>query len=275
MGWNYYLRMILPDAEPRTSISLTREDEKRLFSKYRKAYLIRYCKDFDCLEDGEWWYCIKDDAYSVEMLNSKRRSYVRKSIASFYIKEVIPTEYVPEMYELINDSNSGYEFPVTLSKSEVEQKCKYIAAQDNLLFLAAFDKETNKFSGYLWINQKGHCFIMIEQHCLIEAEKRGCNAALVNALCEVLNSKLDNGYYICDGERTVVHKTAFQDYLIKYFGFRRAYCNLVIKYNPKYKLFIKIAFLSLTLFGGIIRLLVPKFYDKIMGMKTMDIIAGK
>ena len=44
--------------------------------------------------------------------------------------------------------------------------------------------------------------------------------------------KLNNGSYICDGSRSIVHETAFQDYLEKYFGFRKAFCKLHVSYNP-------------------------------------------
>ena len=34
-----------------------------------------------------------------------------------------------------------------------------------------------------------------------------------------------------DGARAISHETHFQDYLEKYFGFRRAYCHLHVKYK--------------------------------------------
>ena len=43
----------------------------------------------------------------------------------------------------------------------------------------------------------------------------------------------DYSRYVCDGARNINHETAYQDYLEKYFGFRKAYCKLNIAYNPK------------------------------------------
>ena len=31
------------------------------------------------------------------------------------------------------------------------------------------------------------------------------------------------GYYLCDGQRNIRHQTNFQEFLVKYFGFRYAY----------------------------------------------------
>ena len=42
------------------------------------------------------------------------------------------------------------------------------------------------------------------------------------------------GGYICDGARSIQHETAFQDYLEKYFEFRKAYCVLHIVYKPSF-----------------------------------------
>ena len=51
-----------------------------------------------------------------------------------------------------------------------------------------------------------------------------------------------DGSYLCDGARNVSHQTCFQDFLIKYFGFRRAYCKLNIKYRPIVGFAVKLLF---------------------------------
>ncbi len=45
-----------------------------------------------------------------------------------------------------------------------------------------------------------------------------------------------------DGERSIYHQTNFQSYLEKYFGFRKAYCRLHLKFNPRINLFIQIIY---------------------------------
>jgi hypothetical protein len=73
-------------------------------------------------------------------------------------------------------------------------------------------------------------------------ESRGINAAIVNQILEDFSNELREGYYICDGSRNVQHITAFQDYLEKYFGFRKAFCRLNIVYNPKIRWLIKLIY---------------------------------
>lgn len=75
-----------------------------------------------------------------------------------------------------------------------------------------------------------------------ECERLGVNAALVNAILEENRNRFGNGFYICDGSRSVFHETAFQDYLEKYFEFRKAYCVLKIHYRFPLNLAIKVLF---------------------------------
>lgn len=50
---------------------------------------------------------------------------------------------------------------------------------------------------------------------------------------EYYKRQLSEGKYICDGARSINHDTQFQNYLEKYFLFRKAYCRLNIAYKPK------------------------------------------
>lgn len=65
-----------------------------------------------------------------------------------------------------------------------------------------------------------------------EKEKLAINAAIVNKILVDHEEFLKSGGYICDGSRSIQHETAFQDYLEKYFEFRKAYCKLHIVYKP-------------------------------------------
>lgn len=75
-----------------------------------------------------------------------------------------------------------------------------------------------------------------------ESEKKGINAAMVAAIVEDYNARLGKNFYINDGARSISHETNFQDYLEKYFGFRKAYCKLHIAYNPRIKWAVKVLF---------------------------------
>lgn len=75
-----------------------------------------------------------------------------------------------------------------------------------------------------------------------EYEKYALNAALVEKVVSHYQDFLTYGGVICDGARSINHETAFQDYLEKYFGFRKAYCKLHVVYNPRVKWLIKLLY---------------------------------
>ena len=103
-----------------------------------------------------------------------------------------------------------------------------------------------------------------------EKEKHGLNAAMVNKILVDHDDYLRGTGYICDGERNIQHKTAFQDYLEKYFGFRKAYCKLHIAYNPKYKHIINIAYRFRTLIACFDRIPIVSTISALMRMEEIS-----
>ena len=73
-------------------------------------------------------------------------------------------------------------------------------------------------------------------------EKNGVNFALVYGIVNYFQEKIEKGAYLSDGARNVLHETNFQEFLIKYFEFRRAYCILNIKYRGFMALLIKLLY---------------------------------
>ena len=72
--------------------------------------------------------------------------------------------------------------------------------------------------------------------------------------------------YISDGSRAVLHETKFQDYLIKYFGFRKVYCKLHLKYKPGIKAVINV----LSIFKKKILKSDHKLWSKVAAIMIMD-----
>ena len=45
--------------------------------------------------------------------------------------------------------------------------------------------------------------------------------------------------YVSDGERSILHKTNVQTYLMEHFGYRKAYCRLHVQYKKALGMLIK------------------------------------
>ena len=105
----------------------------------------------------------------------------------------------------------------------------------------AFNEDGNLCS-YLILFYNNKCINFLALKSNPKYEKLQVNAAIIAKVLESINHELNNGFYICDGERNILHETNFQSYLEKYFGFRKAYCRLNIHYRPLIKLVIYILY---------------------------------
>ena len=108
-----------------------------------------------------------------------------------------------------------------------------------MLVYGAFN-EDEQMCGYAHlIKYKDHCsFSTLKTRP--SSESKGINAAICYQILSDLEEDLQrDDFFISDGARNLFHETHFQDYLEKYFCFRKAYCKLNVVWNPKYDWIIK------------------------------------
>lgn len=98
------------------------------------------------------------------------------------------------------------------------------------------------------------------------------NAATVYGILNYYKDELKNGCYICDGEKPINHQTHFQDYLEKYFGFRKAYCKLNVKYKKGVGAVVKILYPFRKVLTNLVRIL---WFIKINGVLKMERLLEK
>lgn len=102
----------------------------------------------------------------------------------------------------------------------------------NYVTYVAFNRQDNTIAGYAIVENKGEYANFWVQKTIPAQEKLGVNMALVDGILNDYAERLADGFYIVDGERCVNHETGFQDHLVKYAGFRKAYCHMHIAYRP-------------------------------------------
>lgn len=278
MIWKYYNGAIVPDGDILEEICDCDVRDKELFKSYNKAFMIRYTSEVDYVHDDSqamWWHCIKDNAYHPEQLKSKRRSEITKARKNFVVKKIAPVEYVDAIYEIIKDANLGYHHHIDFTYKDACEKCKILSSMENAIILGAFSNDDEKMVGYLWLAINGNCVHMVEQKSIRRYERLAVNAALCDAMCQMLNDWLPSGKYLYDGDRTILHQTNFQDYLIKYFGFRKAYCKLNIIYRPSVKPVVCLLFLIRKPIFMIADKTNFRLFQKITAILKMEEIARK
>ncbi len=258
-GWNYYKHAVIPACAPHEFPDLSPVSNGDVWNIDKKKPLFaRWTTDFDCGQETDWWYVIKDEPFELSGLKAKRRYEINKGKRNFEVVEINPQEHKDDLYVVTVAAFSAYpeKYRPKISKEEFFRDVANVWQKSTAF--GAFHRETGKLCGYALVsdtNERNLDFWSLKADP--DYEKDAVNAALVEGVLQFFITDLTNGRYICDGARSTNHETAFQDYLEKYFGFRKAYCRLHIKYNPKvrwlmYLLYPCRNFLRLFDFVGIV-----------------------
>lgn len=243
MDWTYYNHAMIPSTPPNITPDLTPLKDGTIWRlDKRRNLLARWTTDFDCGKETNWWYVIADKPFNLQSLKAKRRYEINKGLNNFEVHKINPIDYAEDLYEVQIAAFAAYPEkyrPTVDHDSFVENVSRW--QKENVY--GAFHKESGKLCGYSYITIKPSFINFDVLKTIPYYEKFGLNAALVYRLVDDYNELLCNGGFICDGERSINHETAFQDYLEKYFNFRKAYCTLNIAYNPKIKWLVKTLYL--------------------------------
>lgn len=240
--WYYYNHAILPMCAPDKEPDLEPINDGTIWNtSENKPLLARWTTDFDCGYETAWWYVIKDTSFDLSRIKAKRRYEINKGIKNFDAREINPVDHISDICEIQKAAFAAYPkkyrdiVDYTKLKNEIPN-WKYYK------IYGVFYIETGKLCGYSILNLIGCCISFDIQKTIPEYEPLAINAALVYKIVIDNNDLLNNGYYICDGSRNINHETKFQEYLIKYFEFRYAYCVLHVKYRPIVKFAVRILY---------------------------------
>lgn len=175
----------------------------------------------------------------MKALKAKRRNVITNGLKNFDVKVVDTREHSKEIYHVhckAYESYGNVPKPYDIFNAEIDA-----GAEVDRWYVAVF-KETGSIEAYARVYFCPECVALNVVKANPEYERFQSNGALVYAIVQDSADIIAAGGYINDGMRNVSHKTNFQSYLMKYFGFRRAYCRLNIRYNPKIGWIVKLAY---------------------------------
>lgn len=266
--WKYYNHALLPEVAPHEipNLELLKKKEIWRAKGNGKALLARWISDFDCQKETNWWYCMKDSPLDLNAMKAKRRYEIKRGKQFFDCRIINPKDHMVELFEIQKAAVASYP-EANRYQVEYTSFCNQVLTWESKRVYGAFDKTTGKLSGYLTVRVYSTYAYLESQKVIPELEKNQINAALVCAVLEDFNEKLSGNYYIVDGERNIYHETKFQDYLEKYFGFRKAYCRLHLKYRTGIGLAVKILY---PFRGCLKRIRNNSFIRKISGVLFME-----
>jgi len=244
-GWKYYNHAAVPSTAPHLEVNIEPIRNGSVWRINRKKPLFaRWTSNFDIGKETQWWFIICDRPFDISLLNSKKRNVVNNGIKNCYVKVLNPLEHEYDLFCLYNEAQSSYSSKNQqfVSKSFFHNYLLSIVNNPSAFFYCCFLKDNDYLVGYsVVVEGDGFCELK-SQKSRPSFEKYQVNAALVYSIMKAYEEKLKEKYYICDGARNINHETHFQDYLEKYFGFRKAYCYLHIKYRFPFSTIIKILY---------------------------------
>ncbi|NDV82032.1 hypothetical protein [Bacteroides sp. 51] len=236
VDWKIYQKALIPKSFPHEVKIL--KNEVKVILKESGCYFARYTTDFDYGKVGQWYFVVKDTSLDVNSMKSKHRSMVMKGIRSFDVKIIDPINFKEQLYFVLNESLSVY--PEKYRKHYSKKQFDDIVDEwdkNNYDCFGAFDKETGELGGYALTCKDSKFAELLVVKTIPSLQRKQINAAIV---CEICNVYMGDGgvKMINAGERNIRHETNYQDYLLKYFGFRYAYCKLNVVYAPQVKFIV-------------------------------------
>lgn len=242
IGWKFYNHAAVPTSAPHEDVNIQPIKTGEIWNiDEKKPLFVRWTSDFDCPYETNWWYIIKDKPFDINTLKSKRRYEINKGLKNYVIKEINPIDYIESLYHITEKAYLSWPAKYR-PRISLESFSKEIKKWDYSAVLGAFDINTGLLCGYAALRVKGYFIDFVTLRVIPDEEKKAINAAIIAGILAKYKDQLGKGYYICDGSRSIMHETAFQDYLQKYFGFRKAYCKLHIIYRNPIGMIVKIVY---------------------------------
>ncbi|MEC9209223.1 MAG: hypothetical protein VX762_02225 [Bacteroidota bacterium] len=222
-NWRKYNGALISNFPPHKDV-----DTQNLISKIKdsKALFARWVSDFDCKEEMPFWYIIKDNNTDIESYSSNTRNQIRKGIKNCEVRIIDKSELEKHGYSIYKAAFKTYK-----GSQKLRNKRDFlISLGDEFHYWGVYNKE-NRLIGYaqnrISYNSCDYSTIKVHPDFL----KDYPFYALFYLMNQYYLSKLKLAY-VSDGARSISHQTNIQDFLVKKFKFREAYCNLHVVYHP-------------------------------------------
>lgn len=265
-GWKYYNSAALSRCAPHENPDISSIENGDIWKiDGGTPLLARWTTDFDCQNETNWWYVIKEAPYVYDDLSKSQRKHIRQGLKKCYVRQFDAKESVNDVYRVYLEAAQKYQnFSSPMSKERFEVEIKNQC--ENIDYWGCFLNETDTMIGYMVIKRnEGYVDLQTAKFSVYYLNQRVSDVMYHQVLDYYLNEL--EMEYINSGERSINHITHTQEYKISNFQYRKVYCKLHIEYNPKIKVFVKLIYpfrKILRVFDGI------GFVHKINGVIKME-----
>ena len=245
--WEYYNHALVPTLPPHIDPDISWMKDSDRWKEYaggKMPLFARWVSNFDCTEETEWWCIIKDTPFDIMSLKSNRRSLITRGLKRVDVKVIIPADYAEQMSNILVKEwkyyDDSYEEGNDRQKLTDDFKKLTMKNLGNAEYLGAFLKDTDTMIGYAIYN----LFDDWIEYSVVKTDPEYLNTQVNAALAYFgVERYMRPGIkYIHGGWRTMIHESNYQEYLMKNFGFRKAYCKLHIQYRPLMQIAVNVLY---------------------------------
>lgn len=245
--WEYYNHALVPTLPPHIDPDISWMKDSDRWKEYaggKMPLFDRWVSDFDCSGETEWWCIIKDTPFDIMSLKSNRRSLITRGLKRVDVRVIIPADYAEQMSNILVKEwkyyDDSYEEGNDRQKLTDDFKKLTMKNLGNAEYLGAFLKDTDTMIGYAIYN----LFDDWIEYSVVKTDPEYLNTQVNAALAYFgVERYMRPGIkYIHGGWRTMIHESNYQEYLMKNFGFRKAYCKLHIEYRPLMQIAVNVLY---------------------------------
>ena len=245
--WEYYNHALVPTLPPHIDPDISWMKDSDRWKEYaggKMPLFARWVSNFDCTEETEWWCIIKDTPFDIMSLKSNRRSLITRGLKRVDVKVIIPADYAGQMSNILVKEWKYYDdsYEEVNDRQKLTDDFKKLTMKNlgNAEYLGAFLKDTDTMIGYAIYN----LFDDWIEYSVVKTDPEYLNTQVNAALAYFgVERYMRPGIkYIHGGWRTMIHESNYQEYLMKNFGFRKAYCKLHIQYRPLMQIAVNVLY---------------------------------
>lgn len=240
-GYSIYKQCLVWAGDTFLEKKLTKKCALELISK-NCAWMIRNCYNWDCGYETNFWEIICDKTTPIELLPSKTRNQIRRSLRDCNIQKITIKQLVKDnAYDVFIKAFSRYKDVTEKLPSRYTWESS-LNNEDNADYWGVYEKESGKLIAWA--------------RCTVKSKSVSYNT--LKAIPEMMNKHypyfgllyIMNSYYlderglnyVSDGWRSITEHSGIQPFLEKNFLFRKAYCHMSIYYTLWLKIAIKLLF---------------------------------
>ena len=202
----------------------------------------RWDSKFGKVEIGEWWYVLRRGPWAVEDIKDKKKRWmIRQGQKCFSVRPLTSVEVVAECPKVAQSAAARYKCKAEVETRQIlEERLSAAKKVSGVLeYIGCFRENTLVSFSENYIQSNAVWLANIRHHPA--SLKKYSSYGLIDGILDYyLNQK--KLHYVLDGNRSIHHRTHFQDHLIKVFGFTKEYVILNVTYSRKFGMFVKLAY---------------------------------